>query len=152
MTETQFDAISWHDCAVWGLALRPGDPDAGDWRSDLVLDIDFIVEWLCGVDRVIRFRVAPADLIFHDVTDLRIHVDWDGGDQVALHPLSIDAIERTPVQHQKVHLDRPYYSWTIRLNWPAGSTIAFGAVGFEQELRAEPVVTDVQSLGRRAAD
>jgi len=150
MTDADFGTLSWHDCHVWGLALRPGDPDAGDWRSDLILDIDFIVEWLCGVDRVTRFRVAPADLVFHGVTDLRVHVDWDAGDQVALHSLSIDGVDRTLVHNQRVYLDRPYYGWTVRLNWPAGGTIGFGAVGFTQTLRDDPVVTAAQWLGRRA--
>lgn len=39
-TETDFDRLSWHDCHLWGLELRAGDPDAGDWTSDLALDID----------------------------------------------------------------------------------------------------------------
>ena len=148
-SEAEFDALTWHDCHLWGIALQPGDPDVGDWRSDLLLDIDFIVEWLCGTDGVTRFRVAPADLVFHGVTDLRLHVDDDGGDQAALHPLSIEYIERAPIRDQKVYLDRPYHRWTVRLNWPAGGTIEFGAVGFTQTLRAEPVVTDVQSLPAR---
>ncbi len=44
-TESGFDQLSWHDCHIWGLELRAGDPDEGDWTSDLVLHIDFIVEW-----------------------------------------------------------------------------------------------------------
>jgi hypothetical protein len=148
MTGADFETLSWHDCHVWGLALRPGDPDAGDWRSDLVLDIDFIVEWLCGVDGATRFRVAPADLAFHGVTDLQVRVDWDGGGQVALHPLSIGGIERRTVSDQTVYLDRPYYRFTIHLSWPQGGIITFGAVGFTQTLRAEPVVTASQSLSR----
>ena len=146
MTDAAFDTLSWHDCHLWGLALRPGDPDVGDWRSDLILDIDFIVEWLCEPGGTVRFRVAPADLVFHGVTDLRLHVDCDEGYQAALHPLSIDGIERAPVRDQHVYLDRPYYRWTVRLNWPSGSTIDFGAVGFTQTLRADPVVTDQQAL------
>ena len=47
-TEADFDCLSWHDCHIWGIELRAGDPDDGDWTSDLVLDIDFIVEWICG--------------------------------------------------------------------------------------------------------
>ncbi len=75
-TEADFDALSWHDCHIWGMDLRPGDPDRGDWRSDFVLHLDFIAEWLCGVDGQAQFRVAPATLIFHGVTDLRINIDW----------------------------------------------------------------------------
>jgi hypothetical protein len=88
-----FDALTWHDNALYGLRLDVGDCTRGDWHADLVLDIDHIVEWLCGTDRQVRFRVAPATLTFHDVTDLRIAIDCgDSGGQIALHPLSIAAI------------------------------------------------------------
>ena len=148
-TESDFDRLSWHDCRLWRMEVRAGDPEESDWTSDLVLDVDFIVEWVCAVDVPARFRVAPADLVFHGVTALKVHIDWDGGDQASLHPLSIDRIERRRVTDQKVYLDRPYYAWTVALNWPQGARIGFGAVGFTQTLRAEPVLTDSQALSRR---
>ena len=40
-TEADFDRLSWHDCHIWGVGLRVGEPDEGDWTSDLVLDLDF---------------------------------------------------------------------------------------------------------------
>ena len=149
-TEADFERLSWHDSHIWAVALRAGNPDDGDWTSDLVLDIDFIVEWVCGVGGGGRFRVAPATLVFHGVTDPKIDIDWGrSGFQVALHPVSIGSVEREPIQDQNVHLDRPYYRWRIRLNWPDGGEIAFGAVGFTQSLRAEPVLTDNQCLSLR---
>lgn len=88
--------------------------------------------------------------MFHGVTDPRIVIDWgDSGLRTAIHPVSIDRIERAPVGDQKVYLDRPYYRWQVRLNWPAGGEIAFGAVGFTQTLLAEPVRRDRQHLSRR---
>jgi hypothetical protein len=148
-TESDFEHLSWHDCRLWRIEVRAGDPDEGDWTSDLVLDVDFIVDWLCEVGGS-RFRVAPATLAFHGVTDLRINVEWgSSGFQCALHEVSIDRIERVPIQDQKVYLDRPYYGWTIRLNWPRSGEIAFGAVGFTLTLRSLPVLTDKQSLSRR---
>jgi len=149
-TEADFDRLSWHDCHVWAVELRPGDPDAGDWTSDLALDIDFIVEWICGREgERAQFRVAPASLVFHGATDPRIALDCSRENhQVAVHPFSIAEIEREPVRDQKVYLDRPYYRWRIRLSWPAGGEIAFGAVGFTQTLRAEPVLTGEQCLFR----
>lgn len=147
-TEADFDRLSWHDCHIWTVGLRPGDPSAGDWTSDLELDIDFILEWICGVDGVgTQFRVAPATLLFHGVTDPRIDIDWGAAAaQVAVHPASIGNVEREQIQDQKVYLDRPYYRWKIRLNWPEGGEITFGAVGFTQTLRAEPVVSEQQCL------
>jgi hypothetical protein len=44
-TEADFDRLSWHDCHLRGIRFEAGDPDEGDWTSDLVLDLDFIVEW-----------------------------------------------------------------------------------------------------------
>ena len=149
-TEADFEKLSWHDCHIWRVELRPGDPDEGDWTSDLALDIDFIVDWTCGVGGGGQFRVAPATLVFHGVTDLRITVDWgDTGFRVALHEVSIDRIEREVVRDQKVYLDRPYYSWQIKLNWPQSGQIAFGAVGFTQTLLAEAILTDQQKLSLR---
>jgi hypothetical protein len=48
-TEADFDHLSWHDCHIWGVELRVGDPDDGDWTSELALDLDFIVEWICCI-------------------------------------------------------------------------------------------------------
>ena len=144
-TEADFERLSWHDCSLWGVELRCGDPEAGDWTSDLVLRLDFIAEWLCGLAGHAQFRVAPAVLVFHGVTDLGVAIDWGrSGFQVALHDASIDRIERAPIENQKVYLDRPYYRWSIRLNWPEGGVIAFGAYGFTQTLTGEPVLVDAR--------
>jgi hypothetical protein len=149
-TEVDFESLSWHDCHLWRIDLVVGDPDQGDWASDLTLGLDFIVEWLCGVQGGARFRVAPATLVFHGVTDPRIAIDWgEPRSQAALHLISIDRIERERVQEQKVYLDRPYYRWRIMLNWPGGGEIAFGAVGFTQTLLAEPVLCEGQHLSHR---
>jgi len=146
-TNADFDRLSWHDCHLWAIELRAGSPDDEDWTSDLVLDIDFIVDWICAVGGGGQFRVSPATLAFHGVPDLKIDIDWGrSGFQAALHPASIAQIEREPIRDQKVFLDRPYYRWSIRLNWPASGEIVFGAVGFTQTLRAEPILTEKQCL------
>jgi hypothetical protein len=141
------DGLSWHDNALYGVRLDIGDCARGDWHADLVLDIDHIVEWLCGEGRQIRFRVAPATLTFHHVTDLQIAIDCgDSGGRTALHALSIDAITRERILDQKTCFDRPYYRWRIGLNLPAAGALSFGASGFTQVLRAEPVLLDQQQL------
>jgi hypothetical protein len=144
---TEFESLSWHDCHIWGLGLRVGSPDEDDWTCDLVLDIDFIVEWICGTSGGAQFRVAPATLTFHHVTDARIAIDWgDTGGQVSMHLISIDRIERTVAVGQKVHFDRAYYRWSIHNNWPTGGLISFCATSFTQTLRADPLLTDTQCL------
>ena len=139
-------AWRWHDNVVYGLSFELGEPEAGDWRSDLVLDIDHIVEWLCGAPGEVRFRVAPARLTFHDVTDFAIAVDQgDSGGRTALFEWSIDRVARQ-------RLDRPadYWRWTIQLHSPPGGTLAFCASGFTQEQTAEPVLLEEQRLPRSA--
>ena len=142
-----FDGLLWHDNYVYGLAVSLGDIERGDWRSDLVLDIDHIVEWVCEAETRPRFRVAPATLTFHDVTDLRIDLDWgDSGGRVAVSEASIHVIDRSSVVDQKICFDRPYYRWRIDMNVPFGGKIAFGATGFTQLLHAEPLLIDEQKL------
>jgi hypothetical protein len=145
-THADFDALSFHDDSLYGLALRGPDVERGDWTSDLVLDIDHIVEWLREGDRF-RFRVAPATLVFHGVTDLRVAFDQaTGAFQIAPMPPPIHAIERERIAEQKVHLDRPYYAWRIPFNAPARGEIGFGAWGFTLTLRGEPLLVDAMQL------
>jgi hypothetical protein len=146
-TEADFEKLSWHDCHIWGFELRAGDPTIGDWTSEIAFDLDFIVEWVPDNDVGYQFRLAPATLVFHGVTDPRVDIDWGrAGHQAAVHPASIGSVERELHARQKVYLDRSYFRWTIQLNWPASSEIAFGAVGFTQTLRGEPVLSDEQCL------
>ncbi len=145
-TEKDFQRLSWHDSYVYGIKFPNPDIDVADWRSDLVFDIDYIVEWILGVDRSFRFLVSPADLIFHGVTDLRLSIDWADSFQTAVPEIWIDGIKRDRIRDQKIYLDRPYYRWAIELVHPPGGEIAFGAVGFTQVLRAEPLLIDEQKL------
>ena len=107
-------ATSPGNCHIHSFELLTGDPDQGDWTNDLVLDVDFIVQWSCGVDGGPRFRVAPAMLRFHNVTDLQIRIEWaDSGYRIAVHPAAIDRLEREEVVDHKLRLNRPYYAWTV---------------------------------------
>jgi hypothetical protein len=142
-----FQEGNWHDCHIWGIEIRAGEPEDGDWTSDLVLRLDYIEEWLCDAEGRCRFRVAPAELVFHGVTDLHLAVDCSiGGHQAAIHELSIDLIEREPLAQQRVFLDRPYYAWRLRLNWPAGGEISFGAFGYTQHRLGPGIESPEQRL------
>src|SRR5688500_12250465 len=43
-SEDEFDTWRWHDNLIYGLKVDIGDTESQDWRSDLIFDIDFIVE------------------------------------------------------------------------------------------------------------
>jgi hypothetical protein len=67
-TEADFESLSWHDCTIHSLGL---DQD-GKYQSDLLIDLDFLLEWLLTASGIIEFRVAPALLRFHGVDQLVI--------------------------------------------------------------------------------
>ena len=124
-----------------------GDLEQDDWQSELVFDIDCILEWVCESDGRCQFRVAPTTLIFHHVTDLHMAIDWGkSGFQTAIHEISIAQMTRSQIENQKICLDRPYYDWKIETNFPKEGRITFGASGFTQVLRAEPLLIDEQKL------
>ena len=146
-SDADFERLSWHDDTLYGLRFEVGDSALGDWRSELVLDLDHIVAWVCGPPGSMHFRVAPATLIFHDVTDLRISLHWGhSGHRSALAALQIEGITRAHVPEQKICLDRPYYRWRIAFNWPDGGALDFGASGLTHTLRSAPALLDQQRL------
>jgi hypothetical protein len=138
-TDEDFDALSWHDCHVHGIELRTGHWGDGDWTSELALDIDFIVGGSCAIGREVVVLVAPATLVFHDATALRIGITWaPRGSGRPLEPASISHIERHPPDGAQAS-GKKAYEWTIAFNWPDGGVIEFGATRFSQQLRSEPV-------------
>lgn len=146
-TEKDFEVLSWHDNYIYGLHFSIEDFEQGDWRSDLAIDIDHIVDWVCETDGGCQFRVASATLTFHHVTDLDLAIDWgNSGFQSALHEISISHVSRNQIQNQKICLDRPYYEWKIATNFPKYGCLTFGASGFTQVLRAKPILVNEQKL------
>ncbi len=148
MSQGEFDGQRWHDDEIHGFELRVGNPDRNDWTSDLALDIDHIVEWV-PTGEGMRFRVAPATLVFHGATDLRIDIDSaTHGSFTSLVLPSIARIEREPLPDARVYLDRPYYRWRIVLHGTPDGEISFGAVGYEQTLRSEARLVEQPRLER----
>jgi hypothetical protein len=135
-TEADFGRLSWDGCRIWKLEIA-----AGDGRADLVLGLDLVVDALCGFNREARFKLAPATLTFHTVTDLKIGIDCgDSGNLLMVQPLSIAEISRTATASPS------YYVWRIRLGWPRGGELSFGAAGFTQVLLAEPIISGTNFL------
>lgn len=131
-----FEVLSWHDNHIHGFRVVAGQHGAGE----LILDIDFIVEWICA-DRHVRFRIAPADLVFHAVSNLKLSFDY-AKESLAFGPLSIHEVRRAPKVYPTGYRS---WHWSITLNSPDGR-IEFDAPGFTMALRASPVETDMQCL------
>jgi len=143
-TDQDHDAFGWHDNHVHGLRIRSEEHGTGE----LELDLDHILEWLPQLGGSFRFRIARAALTFHEVSDLRIVIDFKSA-QAAIGPFSIHSIVR--VTRGSGELGHPgyYSSWRIDVNWPAGE-ITFDAAGYTMSLRGSPIVSDSQWIvGRR---
>ena len=127
-----FEKMSWHDCHVHGLEFRPGEHGTGE----LLLDLDFILEWIPGEQGRCQFRIAPATLRFQEVFGLKFSVDFASA---AMGPFSIAGIERIQLPGVDAH------EWTIPINWPAGE-LTFQATGFTQELTGPWHIKNQQHL------
>lgn len=141
-TTADYEDLCWHDCHVHGFHLGEIHDEWG--TAELVLDIDFIVEWLTEKSGTFTFRIAPATLTFHDVSGLRIELDY-ATPTAGMTPFSIDGIIREPRHNPTIELPS---RWRIPINWPSGE-ITFISPGFTQVLRREPIETERQNLTAR---
>ena len=84
-----FDPLLWHDNALHAFRIEEG----ADGMGELVLDIDHIVEWLPPRPGTTthRFRVAPAELRFHEASDLVVTLDYTAP-RFALLPMTRPAV------------------------------------------------------------
>ena len=62
-TDADFERMSWHDNHVHAIRFVEGQNGEGE----LVLDIDYILEWQKADGAAFLFRVQPATLVFHGV-------------------------------------------------------------------------------------
>ena len=136
-----FENYGWHDNAIHAIRIVEG-PDG--CSGDLVLDIDFILEWLPpeGGEKAFRFRIAPTDLTFHDVTKLVISVDY-ASSTASFQPMTIHEIHREVVTYPNGYSS---FAWKIEINWPRNGLISFRSSGFTQSSRKEPITSDAQYL------
>ncbi|MDA1213042.1 MAG: hypothetical protein O2955_11010 [Planctomycetota bacterium] len=134
-TDEQFDEMSWHDNHVYSLRIVEGEFGTGE----LVLDLDYICEWIQGTEKF-QFRIVPATLRFFGVWDLRISLSY-ADVKAAMGPFSINGIERMTIDRERyiAHL------WTIPINLRSGE-ISFEAQGFEQLSYGSEVLSFNQRL------
>ncbi|WP_263147850.1 hypothetical protein [Pseudomonas sp. RIT-PI-AD] len=134
-----FDEYNWHDNKIWGINL-----EQDLFESNLIIDIDHIVDWSGACEG--HFLVAPAYLVFSDVTDLRVVIDWgNSGYMNAVINTSINKIKRETVK-SPIKVEQ-YFKWEILMN-DGVSSLIFGASGVRQIFRKPPVSVDRQWLSK----
>lgn len=134
---SDFEKIQWHDNAIHGFRILEGETS-----GELVLDIDFITEWLPPTKGAYGFRVAPSDLVFHEVSDLVVSINYAAA-SAAVQPMTIREIHREVVTYPNGYSS---FAWKVELNWPSNSSITFCSTGFTQSQRMEPITSGAQYL------
>jgi hypothetical protein len=131
-SEVDFETMGWHDAIIYAMALLP----SGEFLSRLVLDLDYIVEWVDPPrgERTFRFWIAPATLVFDQAWELRGQLRTVDGDQV----FEIQNLHREPVRDghggYRWHLEGESFDLSLR------------APGYRQTFRRHPVFTEEQRL------
>jgi len=131
-----FDSMSWHDVHVHALRIEEREHGSGE----LILDIDYILEWRAQGAAFV-FRVAPATLRFHGISELRVALDY-ASPSAGMCPFSLAGIAREVFTYPNGH---ETFRWLLTVNWPQGE-IGFKSPGFTQELAGPEVVGPKQSL------
>ena len=125
-----FDEMSWHDVHIHGFQIVRNDGENG--TAELILDIDYILEWLTNENRF-SFVVAQASLQFHEVFGLKFALDYVTP-SAGMCAFSIAGIERERLVFPMGYTS---YKWKLDINWPAGE-IEFQSPGFTQSLTGKP--------------
>lgn len=141
MTTDQFEDLCWHDNAIHAFRIAEGDDGCS---GQLTLDIDHILEWISPTDQDGRFSflVSPADLIFLQVTDLVISIDY-ASCFASLQPMTVDEIRREVITYPNGYSS---FSWKIELNGPENGFISFHSPGMSQVLKSKTVRSSAQWL------
>ncbi len=134
-SDIDFHQMDWHDVHIHGMA-------AVSDRFELRFDIDYILEWLCPSSKggPIRFRIAPATLVFKDAGAVKATLDAEQG------LASIDEIIRVK-RDRRSGASIDTWDWNIRCH---EGEISFEASGFQMVLRASPVFIDLPYLNSEA--
>jgi len=135
-TEADYEQMSWHDNHIHALRFVEGQ----DGTGDLILDLDYILEWLKGDGGGFRFRIIPVTLTFHEVMFPKIAVNYASA-SAAFGPFMIHGIER---RFEK----RAHYTaqvWKLPITFPNGE-IEFEAQGFTQRAAGAIVESEGQRL------
>jgi hypothetical protein len=130
-TETDFQTMGWHDSSIYGLAFQS---DPSTLSSELILDIDYIFQWVHPVppNLYFSFWIAPATLVFKNVHKLDMHIDQDPPNTFDLEIADIHRLEQFAYPN-----GQPFWKWHIELQ---NGNIYFDSSGYEQFIKQLPVL------------
>ncbi len=125
--------MGWHDATIHAIAHL-------EESYELALDIDYVLEWVGPEeDGYYRFWVAPATLVFENVT--RVHIDLE-----PYGPLGVDGLVRGEPEPTRPGFEGPAEQWPWTVDCNQGE-ITLRATGFRQVVRQAPTFMRGQRLG-----
>lgn len=140
-----FDEVCFHDNLIHGIIFYS---DSGEFSSDIALDVDYIEEWIKTEDDGIFFVISKALLKFHDVTDLKILIDWGetGNSEFSGYAAGVYIKKIT---REKIYspIADDYFLWKIETNNHDGY-ILFGASSFSLDVVGRQQTVNRQFLLR----
>ncbi|MBD8389037.1 hypothetical protein [Dysgonomonas sp. BGC7] len=132
-SDKNFEQMGWHDSAFYSISFPFDD-------LSLKLDIDYIMEWELKEDPLLsRFYICPCSLIFEDVLNLKINMDFDNNTS-----LYISEIER---KNPVLSPNKKYTLWNYKIITDHGD-ISFISAKYEQIALKAPIWSDEFSLKR----
>jgi hypothetical protein len=127
-TTADFERMGWHDATIHALAFAPD-------TFEILFDLDYILQWIHRTppERYFSFWIAPATLVFENVSDVRI--------EITNRYLTLQDIQRSDEQTTPSGLAQ--WLWTLNGN---EGTISLRSTGFVQYFRRVPICTASQQL------
>ena len=130
-TDADFDQMGWHDAFVHAIGVLPE-------HFELVIDLDYILRWEqpAASSAYYTFWVAPATLVFRQVSDVHLRIDAQNGAFSIL-----DLHRRDPMPPP----NGAFVAWHWHVDGDLGEA-RFQATGYTQHCRRQPQRTDRQYL------
>jgi len=133
-TEVDFDKMGWHDVIVHGLGFNLEE-------DEFLLDIDYILAWVEPEppSPYFSFWMAPATLVFHQASELKMDYDASLGFQLQ----GIERGESRCVELVDSGEYRRDVLWTLDGN---EGSISLWAPRYTQFIRKRPVRSKAQAF------
>ena len=132
----------FHDDSIYGFELVQPVPELDQWDSEIILDIDHILEWR-KTDDQFKFLISKAELRFIDVSDLQVSFGFPNS---TITTLPIDRIDRENEPNLEREPNDVQYRWKIRLHDRNNGFFSFLSTGYQLNLIGDPVLCDDQFI------
>ncbi|MBP1861056.1 hypothetical protein [Rhizobium herbae] len=132
LSDAKFDIMGWHDSRVYSLILPKDD-------CSLTIDLDYIFQWHQRDGQFVGFDVAPCLLTFHNISGLKIALDYANRGSAYIS----DIHRKGPKPAPKAGVEL----WEYEIELDSG-TISFTATGYTQSVTGPIVFSESQDLGR----